>query len=158
MSNQIDLMAVSIDPAKVVKGNPEFPGDLFPGSAFQLVVDMKNNGPDTLLKGEGTCQITISSKDLILAIKPKFVSKKWKLLGVKKIKNQYNLFLETKADMMKDEPDCGFYFNVKAKVAGTSFATLASSLSVTSMSSDINGTNQSVRTEIVILPKEVKKK
>lgn len=142
---QVDLQAISIDPT-----SPQ----VKPGQKFEIVVAMKNNGPDVLPAGEGTCQITLSATHLRLGYNIGLRSTTWKLLGVdRKIKGQYNLFFETKTDMGVNEEDTGFRFEAAGKTVGTSMATLASSLSATATSSDVDGQNQSVSCEIIVIPK-----
>lgn len=145
MSKQVDLQAVSIDPS--TGGNP-----IKPGQTFQLNLAMKNNGPDVLPAGEATCQITLSEKHITIPRARKFESKFFAFLGLKRtpgVDGNIDLFFQSNEDMPVNEVD-ELIFTVKADKPGTSIANAVSSLSATSMSSDVNGTNQSVMTELVI--------
>lgn len=142
MSNSVDFAAVSIDPGKISinKGEKTF-----------IQVSMQNNGPDVLPAGEGTCQITLNNKLLSLPVNRGFKNlsgEVWKLVAVKRTQGTVNLFFKTIADFPIGTAD--FQFNVTGKAYGTADITLASSLSATATSSDPNGTNQSVSTQLII--------
>lgn len=142
---QVDLQAVSIDPS--TGGTP-----IKVGETFQLHLAMKNNGPDIIPAGEATCQITVEEKYFIIPRKRTFTSNFFSFLGAKRtpgVNGNIDLFFQSNEDMPVNEVD-ELIFTVKAEAPGTSLATVASSLSGTSMSSDVNPTNQSVQCEIVI--------
>lgn len=145
----VDLQAVSIDPV-----SPQ----IKVGEVTDIVVVMKNNGPDAIPKTEATCQITLSAVHLGRPGKFQFHGKQWRLLGVITTlgKNgQHNIFMQNNAGPIPvdNEQVFGFSFKVKGKKAapGPVHITLASSLSGTSISSDQDGNNQSVATEISVV-------
>ena len=143
MSKQVDLQAISIDPS--TGGNP-----IKTGEVFQLHLVMKNNGPEVLPAGEATCQITLNERSIAIPRKRIFQSKFFSFLGAKRTPGNINLFFKSNEDMPVGEED-DLVFTVRAEAAGQSFATVASSLSATSQSSDVDGANQSVSCELIII-------
>lgn len=150
MSNKnVDLQAVSISVEK-----PE----LKVGEFTKVEVILKNNGPDSIPKADATCQITLPATYLGKPSRFKsLLGKQWSLLGTITTlgKNgQHNMFFQNNAGPipLDNSKTFGFTFFVKGKkaTAGEISLTLASSLSGLAMSSDVNGTNQSVSAQLVV--------
>lgn len=126
-----------------------------------IVVVAKNNGPDPIPTGEATCQITLSNKHLTFPRNHDFRNigdKQWSFLGAKRnAPGQVNLFFQNNAGEIpvNNEDVSGFSFEVQGKSVTKSptAITVASSLSATAKSSDIDGSNQSASTELTVLPK-----
>ena len=144
MSNQCDLQAVSIDPMKpTIKVGQQTTVKLF----------LKNNGPGIIAKGEATCHITVDGKFLNKPAGVKAIRKAWTLDGPVITKDgRYEIYLTNKAgDISVNEPELqGVSFTVRGKKGGKGFITVVSSLSGSAQSSDVDGSNQSVSTEIII--------
>jgi len=133
----VDLQGVSIDPIQ-----PKI------RVARQTTVKsfLKNN-VGVIPKGEATCHITVNGKYLH---KPgNFKSDHWLLEGVKIEQGNYEVFCKSKKQMKEGELT-EIAFTVKGKRVGTADITLASSLSGDSKNWDIDGLNQSVRTELIV--------
>ena len=147
-AQNVDLQAVSIDPS---------PGSLVVGATGQILVTMKNNGPAAIPMGDATAQITLSSVYLDLGVPFNFVGcGQWTYLGNIPGAGTYNLFFQNNGGAIPAFPNpgntCTFQFDVKGK-AGTpapSGITLASSLSATATSNDVDGSNQAATTEITV--------
>jgi len=136
MSNFCDLEATSIDPVK---------REIRSGSQTTIIAELKNNGPDILPAGEATAHVTVNGR---FANKPNgFKSKGWKLDGIKTVEGNYQLYFTSIKDMGVNEKS-PFQFAVKGKKAGKIDITLAST--VMGQASDVNGTNQSVSTELIV--------
>lgn len=143
---QVDLQAVSISPVDVT---------LQPGKETQLEVVMRNNGPCEIPKGEATAQITLNTEHVEVPSDIRFSDEcgHWTFLTSTSSGNQKNLFFRNNGSALPvGGKFCAFRFSVKAKTksAGISTITLASSLSASAKSSDMNGNNQSAYTEINI--------
>jgi len=139
MSNQIDFQAVSIDPMK-----PKIKTT----SQTTIVASLKNNGPDVIEKGDIIVHITVNGR---FARKPNsFSSKAWKLQGIKTEQGNYEIYAENKSPIEMNETT-ELKFIVKAKAVGKIDITLVSTVAPTSSASDINGDNQSVRTELIVV-------
>ena len=142
----VDLQAVSISPAGI---------SLLKGKTMEIEVVMRNNGPCTIPVGDATAQITISSDQLELAEPFGFKDEcgQWAFVTSSRAGKSYNLFFKnTGASIPVGGNMCAFRFSVKGKSdePGTSRITLASSLSGTAQTSDMDGNNQSAYAEIGI--------
>jgi len=117
---------------------------------------MRNNGPCVIAKGEATAQITLNTEHVEVPDNIRFSDEcgHWTFLTSTSNGNLKNLFFRNNGSALPiGGKFCAFRFNVKAKTnsAGISTITLASSLSATAKSSDMNGNNQSAYTEITIV-------
>jgi hypothetical protein len=143
---KVDLQAVSISPAGI---------SLQKGKTMEIEVVMRNNGPCIIPVGDATLQITITANQVELA-KPlgfKDECNQWELLMENMVGKNYNLFFKnTKAPIPTGGAICSFRFSVKGKsdLPGISRITLASSLSATARTSDMDGNNQSAYAEIAV--------
>lgn len=143
-AQNVDLQAVSIDPSSPT---------LAINQVGQIVVSMKNNGPNPIPVGDATCQITLSSVYVKLAIPLNFTDAcgQWTYLGNVPGPGTLNLFFQNNAGAIPvGGPFCSFQFNVagNAVTPAPSGITLASSLSPTATTSDVDGSNQAATTEI----------
>lgn len=143
-AQNVDLQAVSIDPTLPTVGV---------GQTAFIVVSMKNNGPNPIPATDATCQITMSSVYLDLAIPFDFTDAcgQWTFLGNVPGPGTHNLFFQNNAGPIPvGGPFCSFQFRVagKAVTPAPSGITLASSLSGTATTSDVDGSNQAATTEI----------
>jgi hypothetical protein len=122
---------------------------------MEIEVVMRNNGPCAIPVGDATAQITISADQIELA-KPfgfKDECNQWEFLTSNMAGKNYNLFFKnTKAPIPAGGAMCAFRFSVKGKseANGTSRITLASSLSGSARTSDMDGNNQSAYAEIAV--------
>ena len=144
----VDLQAVSISPAGI---------SLQKGKTMEVEVSMRNNGPCPIPVGDATAQITLSSDQIELADPIGFKDEcgQWTFLTSNTVGKNYNLFFKnTGAPIPAGGKMCSFRFSVKGKsdMHGTSRITLASSLSGTAQTSDMDGNNQSAYAEIEIGP------
>ena len=144
-AQNVDLQAVSIDPSSPSLGV---------GQVGQIVVSMRNNGPGVIPVGEATAQVTLSSVYLDIALPVTFSDapcNQWSYLGNVPGAGTHNLFFQNNAGPIAiGALGCAFRINVggKAVTPAPSGITLASSLSPTAVTSDVNGTNQAASTEI----------
>lgn len=142
----VDLQAVSIDPGHTSIGK---------GQTTTITVAMKNHGSCPILPGEATTQITLSAVYVDLGTPINFSDncKHWTYLGAVSNAKQHNLFFRNDGGAIPPGTSaCSFHFDVKGKMAGTAPIpiTLASSLSATAKTADVNGNNQSVSTELYV--------
>lgn len=146
---KVDLQAVSVSPVNF---------KLDPGKSTQIEVVMRNNGPCVIPKGQATTQITINTEHLEVPANIGFKDEcnEWIFVTSTSSGNLMNLFFRNNgADLPVGGKFCAFRFTVtaRAKSAGTSVITLASSLSATATTADMNGNNQSAYAEIEIAGK-----
>ena len=142
----VDLQAVSIDPGHTSIGK---------GQTTTITVAMKNHGSCTILTGEATAQVTLSAVYLDLGTPINFSDncKYWTYLGAVSNAKQHNLFFRNDGGPLPPGTSaCSFHFDVKGRVVTTApvAITLASSLSATAKTADVNGNNQSVSTELYV--------
>jgi hypothetical protein len=142
----VDLEATSMDPASPV---------IQVGQTTQIIVAMSNNGPCVIPTGEATLQITMSSVAFDIGVPfnlVDFCSPQWTYLGVITNATQHNLFFQNNGGPIPVGSGlCYFQFDIKGKAITTnSPITLASSLSATATSSDVNPVNQSVSTTLTV--------
>lgn len=143
---KVDLQGVSIDP---------IPAVVEKGQTATIMVVMKNNGPCTIPKGEGTAQVTLDANILDLGTPLNFIDicGQWTYLGVITENGFHNLFFQTnEAEIPAAGPFCTFQFDVKVKswIKDPTLITMVSSLSATATTADIDGKNQSAGTELKI--------
>lgn len=139
----VDLQAVSIDPLSPIINKKE---------VVRVVTVMKNNGPDTIYAGEATCIITVNNKFLAIPKAFSFQGDSWRLAYKSRTKGLANFFFKTTEAIVPGETTL-FYFNVSGKTLGIGNITLGSSLSHDAKCGDVNGWNQSVSTEVLIIKK-----
>lgn len=139
----VDLQAVSISPRK-----PR----IRKGTQTTIEVVMKNNGPDTIPTGEATCHITVPGDILLKPSGFKPMGKQWALQVIKPQDGRYEMYFKNTAGPIPvDNTNMyGFKFIVKGRKKGVCTITLASSLSGTATSGDVDGANQSVSTEMIV--------
>jgi hypothetical protein len=140
----VDLQAVSIDPGHTSIGK---------GQTTTITVVMKNHGSCPIPAGDATTQVTLSAVYLDLGTPVNFIDgcKQWTYLGAVSNAKQHNLFFRNDGGPIPpDGKACSFHFDVKGKIVSSApiAITLASSLSATAKTADINGNNQSVSTEL----------
>ena len=140
----VDLQAVSIDPGHTSIGK---------GQKTTITVSMKNHGSCPIPAGEATAQVTLSAVYLDMGTPVNFndLCKQWTYLGAVSNAKQHNLFFRNDGGSIPpDGKACSFHFDVKGKMvtSGPLAITLASSLSATAKTADVNGNNQSVSTEL----------
>lgn len=144
--NEVDLQAVSIDPALPQIGK---------GQTTSITVVMKNNGSCTIPVGDATVQVTFSALALELGNPVNFRDNcgQWTYLGAVSNAKQHNLFFINKGGPIPgDDKTCSFHFDVKGKITSPNAVpiTLASSLAPEAKTGDVNGSNQSAATEIYV--------
>jgi hypothetical protein len=140
----VDLQAVSIDPGHT---------SIAKGQKTTITVVMKNHGSCPIPAGEATAQVTLSAVYLDLGTTVNFsdMCKQWTYLGAVSNAKQHNLFFRNDGgSIAPDGKACSFHFDVKGKAITNApvAITLASSLSATAKTADVNGNNQSVSTEL----------
>jgi len=140
----VDLQAVSIDPGHTSIGK---------GQQTTITVVMKNHGSCSIPVGEATAQVTLSAVYLDIGTPVNFSDgcKQWTYLGAVSNAKQHNLFFRNDGGPIPpDGKACSFHFDVKGKAITNApvSITLASSLSATAKTGDVNGNNQSVSTEL----------
>ena len=145
----VDLQGVSVDP---------LPGTIGKGQTATIVVAMKNNGPCIIPQGEATAQVTLIGDYLDLGAPLNFldICGQWSYLGVISKDGHHDLFFQNNAGSIPvGGKYCGFQFDVKALTVTPANAptgvTMASSLSATATTVDLDGKNQSAGTEIRIV-------
>lgn len=143
---KVDLQGVSIDPV---------PATAEVGQTATVMVVMKNNGPCTIPKGEGTAQVTLDANILDLGTPLNFtdICGQWTYLGVISENGYHNLFFQTnEAEIPAGGKFCFFQFDVKVKkwIKDPTLITMGSSLSATATTADLDGKNQSAGTELRI--------
>ena len=144
----VDLQAVSIDPTSLVLGTT---------ATGQLVVVMKNNGPCILPTGEAQVQITFGDTYLqpatVLGV-TNTCGGVWTHVGTTNAAGQYNMFFRnTGGPLPVGGAGCEFRFNIGGKgiaSPGPVNITLASTLTAAATSSDVDGSNQSASTQVVV--------
>lgn len=144
--NEVDLQAVSIDPALPQIGK---------GQTTTITVQMKNNSTCPIPAGDASAQITFSALNLELGNPVNFRDDcgQWTYLGAVSNAKQHNLFFINKGGPIPPgDKQCSFHFDVIGKTASPNPVpvTLASSLSPVARTGDINGNNQSVATSIMV--------
>jgi hypothetical protein len=147
----VDLQAVSIDPSSPVIGI---------NATGQLVVIMRNNCPCAIPTGEAQVQITFSATYLDPAIPLSFTNtcpgSPWSYVTTVTAGGLHNMFFRNNAGPLPvGGVFCGFQFNVGGKgvISPAPVAiTLASTLSGAAVSSDIDGSNQSASTQVLLQP------
>jgi len=143
---EVDLQAVSIDPGHTSIGK---------GQTTTITIAMKNHGTCPILTGEATAQVTLSAVYLDLGTPINFSNncKQWTYLGAVSNAKQHNLFFRNDGGSIPaGGTTCSFHFDVKGKAVTNApvAITLASSLSATAKTADVNGNNQSVSTELYV--------
>ena len=142
----VDLQAVSIDP-----GNTS----ILKGMTTTITVSMKNNSSCPIPMKDATAQITFSAVYLNIGTPVNFRDdcKRWTYLGAVSNGKQHNLFFRNDGSPIPPGgASCAFHFDVKGKAVSAAPIpiTLASSLSATAITADVNGNNQSAATELFV--------
>ncbi len=142
---QVDLQAVSIDPATPTVGV---------GATTQLVVVIRNNGPCPIPTGEAQIQVTFSSAYLSPGAPLNFVDNcapgRWAFLTNVPTPGLHNLFFRNNAGPIPaGGVNCSFQFDIVGVAStppGGASVTLASTLTATATTADQDGSNQSAST------------
>jgi hypothetical protein len=145
----VDLQAVSIDPSSLVLGI---------NATGQLVVVMKNNGPCILPTGEAQVQITFADTYLQPASPLNVVNTNcpgvWQHVATTNAAGQFNLFFRNNGGPIPvGGAGCEFTFNIGGRglvSGGPVNITLASTLTGSATSSDVDGSNQSASTQVFV--------
>jgi hypothetical protein len=148
LAQNVYLQAVSIDPVSPIinKGEP-----------VSVLAIFRNNGPGAIPPGEASCHITFSNTYLSLPRNKGVIeSIHWQIVSIKRnVKGQVQIFFRNTTAMNPgDDGSCIFYVRGKKYTdAAGSIITLASTLSAKSQCGDVNGSNQSVSTYVIVARK-----
>lgn len=139
---QVDIQVVSIDPVKT---------EIKKGSQVTIYANIRNNGPDPVLRGECKLHATINGRFVNKPTNFRSVGTKFKLEIIKKEGDNYELFAVNTAAMPVNEPGFpGVKFSVKGKAKGIVDILINGMLSATSQSSETDGNNNDARTELIV--------
>lgn len=137
----VDLQVASISPQKASIGK---------GKQTSVVVEMKNNGPGPISKGSAQVKVTVSWFSSYKPSQFNFYDKSWKLDIVEKVGDSYVIHTRNAKALPQSTSHSKFKFSVKGRKPGKIDLTVASTLSRDTMDSDIDGSNQSATTEIIV--------
>lgn len=141
MSNQVDLQTVSIDPLSP---------SIKKGSQTTIFANIKNN-VGVIEKGGAKIHCTINGQYLSKPNTFRSVGIKWKLEAIKTQNGNHELFAVNAEPIPTGQLRFpGIKFSVRGKAIGVADITLVSSLSADSQSSDVDGANQSARTQLIV--------